>query len=306
MPGGEALARQFVAGQRFFREEFGVECREVWLPDSFGYTAALPQIARLAGARWFLTQKTSWNETNRIPHHTFWWEGIDGSRLFTHFPPVDTYNSDLSGRELARAERQFAERGRANSSLVPFGWGDGGGGPTREMLAAASRARSLEGSPRVEIASPAQFFARRRGGVRPAARVERGAVPGVPPRYLHLAGPDEAGQPAQRAPAARGRAVGDGGAPAARGGVPVRGARALLAHRPAAAVPRHPAGLLHPVGLPRRRSRVRRGRAGAGGGHRARLPRPGRDRLDDAGLQCRTVRRGGRPRRGRRLAGGAR
>ena len=158
MPGGEALARQFLAGQRFFREEFGVECREVWLPDSFGYTAALPQIARLAGARWFLTQKTSWNETNRIPHHTFWWEGIDGSRLFTHFPPVDTYNSDLSGRELARAERQFAEKGRANSSLVPFGWGDGGGGPTREMLAAASRARSLEGSPRVEIASPAEFF----------------------------------------------------------------------------------------------------------------------------------------------------
>jgi alpha-mannosidase len=159
MPGGEALVRQFVAGQRFFTEEFGVECEEAWLPDSFGYTAALPQIARLAGLRWFLTQKTSWNESNRIPHHTFWWEGLDGSRLFTHFPPVDTYNSDLSGRELARAERQFAEKGRANRSLVPFGWGDGGGGPTREMLAAARRARSLEGSPTVEIASPATFFA---------------------------------------------------------------------------------------------------------------------------------------------------
>ena len=158
MPGGEALARQFVAGQRFFAEEFGVECQEAWLPDSFGYTAALPQIARLAGIRWFLTQKTSWNETNRMPHHTFWWEGIDGSRLFTHFPPVDTYNSELSGRELARAERGFAEKGRANRSLVPFGWGDGGGGPTREMLAAARRARSLEGSPTVEIASPARFF----------------------------------------------------------------------------------------------------------------------------------------------------
>ncbi|HLL63788.1 MAG TPA: glycoside hydrolase family 38 C-terminal domain-containing protein [Propionibacteriaceae bacterium] len=159
MPGGEALVRQFVAGQRFFADEFGVECQEAWLPDSFGYTAALPQIARLAGIRWFLTQKTSWNETNRMPHHTFWWEGIDGSRLFTHFPPVDTYNSDLSGRELARAERGFAEKGRANSSMVPFGWGDGGGGPTREMLAAARRARSLEGSPTVEIASPVTFFA---------------------------------------------------------------------------------------------------------------------------------------------------
>jgi alpha-mannosidase len=159
MPGGEALVRQFLAGQRFFAEEFGIECREAWLPDSFGYTAALPQIARLAGIRWFLTQKTSWNETNRIPHHTFWWEGLDGSRLFTHFPPVDSYNSELTGRDLARAERQFAEKGRANRSLVPFGWGDGGGGPTREMLAAARRVRSLEGSPTVEIDSPAAFFA---------------------------------------------------------------------------------------------------------------------------------------------------
>ena len=119
MPGGEALVRQFVAGQRFFAEEFGVECREAWLPDSFGYTAALPQIARLAGIRWFLTQKTSWNETNRIPHHTFWWEGIDGSRLFTHFPPVDTYNSDLSGRELAHAERNYREKGRAEQLAGP-------------------------------------------------------------------------------------------------------------------------------------------------------------------------------------------
>jgi alpha-mannosidase len=158
MPGGEAMARQFVAGKRFFLEEFGVEPLDVWLPDSFGYSAALPQIAAAAGSRWFLTQKTSWNDTNRMPHHTFRWEGIDGTRLFTHFPPVDTYNSDLSAADLARAERGFAEKGRATMSLVPFGWGNGGGGPTREMLAAAYRARSLEGLPRVEIASPADFF----------------------------------------------------------------------------------------------------------------------------------------------------
>jgi alpha-mannosidase len=158
MPGGEALARQFVAGKRFFLAEFGVEPLDVWLPDSFGYSAALPQVAALAGARWFLTQKTSWNETNRMPHHTFRWEGIDGTRLFTHFPPADTYNSDVSAADLARAQRQFAEKGRANTSLLPFGWGDGGGGPTREMLAAARRARSLEGSPRVELGSPADFF----------------------------------------------------------------------------------------------------------------------------------------------------
>jgi alpha-mannosidase len=158
MPGGEALARQFVAGKRYFLEQFGVEPREAWLPDSFGYSAALPQIIAAAGSRWFLTQKISWNDTNVMPHHTFAWEGIDGTRIFTHFPPVDTYAAQLSAAELARAERRFAEKGRSNTSLVPFGWGDGGGGPTREMLAAAERTRSLEGSPTVRITGPAEFF----------------------------------------------------------------------------------------------------------------------------------------------------
>ncbi len=158
MPGGEALARQLVAGKRFFIEELGVEPQDVWLPDSFGYTAAFPQIALASGSRWFLTQKPSWNESNRMPHHTFWWEGIDGSRVFTHFPPADTYNSDVSAGDLARAESRFAEKGRANTSLLPFGYGDGGGGPTREMLAAARRTRDLEGSPRVELGDPHEFF----------------------------------------------------------------------------------------------------------------------------------------------------
>jgi len=158
MPGGEALARQFVRGKRFFLEEFGVEPLDVWLPDSFGYSAALPQIARAAGSRWMLTQKMSWNETNTMPHHTFTWEGLDGTRIFTHFPPVDTYNSQLSGADLARAERQFAEKGAATASLVPFGYGDGGGGPSREMLAAAARLRSLEGSPTVTLSDPRRFF----------------------------------------------------------------------------------------------------------------------------------------------------
>jgi alpha-mannosidase len=158
MPGGEALARQFVHGKRFFAEEFGVETEEVWLPDSFGYTAALPQLVALSGSRWFLTQKISWSQTNRFPHHTFWWEGIDGTRVFTHFPPVDTYNAELSGRELAHASGSFTDKGNANSSLVPFGWGDGGGGPTRDMLARAARLSDLEGSPRVTIDAPAAFF----------------------------------------------------------------------------------------------------------------------------------------------------
>lgn len=159
MPGSEAMARQFVAGKRFFLEEFGVEAEEAWLPDSFGYSAALPQIVAAAGERWFLTQKISWNQTNRFPHHTFWWEGIDGTRVFTHFPPADTYIGELSGAELAHAERNFSEKGRASTSLIPFGWGDGGGGPTREMLAAAERTADLEGSPRVRVGSPREFFA---------------------------------------------------------------------------------------------------------------------------------------------------
>ncbi|MFI9051029.1 alpha-mannosidase [Streptomyces sp. NPDC053427] len=158
LPGGEALARQIVHGKRFFLEELGVETEEIWLPDSFGYTAAFPQLARLAGAKWFLTQKLSWNQSDKMPHHTFWWEGIDGTRVFTHFPPVDTYNSQLHGHELAHTERNFAEKGRATRSLVPFGWGDGGGGPTREMLERARRLRSLEGSPRVTVEPPARFF----------------------------------------------------------------------------------------------------------------------------------------------------
>ncbi|MDR7084452.1 alpha-mannosidase [Arthrobacter ginsengisoli] len=160
MPGGEAMARQFLEGKRFFLDEFGVECEEAWLPDTFGYSAAMPQIVKAAGSKWFLTQKISWNQVNRMPHHTFNWEGIDGTRLFTHFPPVDSYSSELSGRELAHAERNYRDHGRGTTSLVPFGYGDGGGGPTREMLAAARRTADLEGSPKVELGSAASFFAR--------------------------------------------------------------------------------------------------------------------------------------------------
>ncbi|MFJ4784970.1 alpha-mannosidase [Streptomyces sp. NPDC088794] len=180
MPGGEALARQLVHGKRFFAEELDTETEEVWLPDSFGYTAAFPQLAKLAGIRWFLTQKLTWNQSNRMPHHTFWWEGIDGTRVFTHFPPVDTYNSQLHGRELAHAERNFADKGRATRSLVPFGWGDGGGGPTRDMLEKARRLRSLEGSPRVTVGTPSAFFAAAEEEYGPQAPVWSGEL------YLEL------------------------------------------------------------------------------------------------------------------------
>jgi alpha-mannosidase len=160
MPGGEAMARQFVHGKRFFLEQFDVETEEVWLPDSFGYSGALPQLIKLSGSKWFLTQKISWSQTNKFPHHTFDWEGIDGTRVFTHFPPVDTYNSQLSGWEMSHLVRNFQEKGVARRSMVPFGYGDGGGGPTKEMLARARRLGNLDGSARVQIEKPADFFAK--------------------------------------------------------------------------------------------------------------------------------------------------
>ncbi|MFV0407592.1 MAG: alpha-mannosidase [Propioniciclava sp.] len=158
MPGGEAFVRQLVHGKRFFAEQCGVETTDVWLPDSFGYSGALPQLARAAGAEYFLTQKLCWNEIDTMPHHTFVWEGIDGSQIFTHFPPVDTYNSELSAEELTYTETNFRDKATSSGSLVPFGHGDGGGGPTREMIAAAHRQADSEGVPRVRMSSPYEFF----------------------------------------------------------------------------------------------------------------------------------------------------
>ncbi|RII09256.1 Mannosylglycerate hydrolase [Streptomyces sp. YIM 130001] len=158
MPGSEAMARQFVHGKRFFLDEFGIENEEVWLPDTFGFAAGLPQIIKAAGSKWLLTQKISWSRTNTFPHHTFRWEGIDGTRVFTHFPPVDTYNCSMLGSEIAHAARTFKEKGAANSSLAPTGWGDGGGGTTRETVARAARMRNLEGAARVTWRTPTEFF----------------------------------------------------------------------------------------------------------------------------------------------------
>ncbi|WP_405896240.1 glycosyl hydrolase-related protein [Streptomyces sp. NBC_00727] len=158
MPGSEAMARQFVHGKRFFLDEFGIENDEAWLPDTFGFAAGLPQIIKAAGSKWLLTQKISWSQTNKFPHHTFQWEGIDGTRIFTHFPPVDTYNCSMKGSEIAHAATNFKDKGVAQHSLAPTGWGDGGGGTTREMIAKAARLRSLEGSATVTWETPADFF----------------------------------------------------------------------------------------------------------------------------------------------------
>lgn len=158
IPSGESLVRQIVHGKRFFLDEFDRETTDLWLPDVFGYSAALPQILAAAGISSFLTQKMSWSDVNRFPHHTFWWEGIDGTRILTHFPPADTYGGDMSVGELAKGVRQFAQHAESKHSLYPFGFGDGGGGPTRAMLESARRLADLEGAPRVEIDTVASFW----------------------------------------------------------------------------------------------------------------------------------------------------
>jgi alpha-mannosidase len=156
--GGESLVRQVLYGKRFFMQELGVETRDLWLPDVFGYAASLPQILQTAGVDRFLTQKISWNQTNKFPHHTFYWQGIDGTRIFTHFPPADTYNGDMSPRELAFNVRNFRDHDRSSRSLYVFGFGDGGGGPTVEMLENAARLGNTEGLPRVQLERACDFF----------------------------------------------------------------------------------------------------------------------------------------------------
>ena len=159
LPVGESLLRQMVHGQRAFDSWFGIRCDGAFLPDDFGYPGTLPQIVQHGGGRWFFTQKLSWNETNKFPHHTFWWEGIDGSRVFTHFSPVDTYNALLTPSQLRFAEKNFADHVGATRSLVLYGHGDGGGGPTQTMIDRGRLANNLEGVPQVSFGTIRKFFA---------------------------------------------------------------------------------------------------------------------------------------------------
>jgi alpha-mannosidase len=166
LPSGESLARQLLHGQRFFERELGGRCTELWQPDVFGYTGQLPQLMRQAGISRFLTQKLSWNRFNRPEHHTFTWQGIDGSEVLVHFPPADTYNAEATVAELRRNVRDYRDHDRAGHSLLVFGHGDGGGGPTREMLERLRRARDLRGLPRTALRAPREFFDRLEGSAR--------------------------------------------------------------------------------------------------------------------------------------------
>lgn len=158
MPCGESLIRQMTFGKRYFKEHLGVEPHGIWLPDSFGYTGAFPQLARRAGFDWFLTQKISWNDTTKFPHHSFLWEGIDGSRILAHFPPSNTYASSVSMHELVYSQRNFLDKDLSDHAILLYGFGDGGGGPTREMTARIRRDRNLEGAPRVDFGTPDELF----------------------------------------------------------------------------------------------------------------------------------------------------
>ncbi len=157
---GESLVRQVLYGTRYIRDLYGEAPDCLWLPDVFGYSAALPQILRRSGIRYFLTQKISWNQVTRFPHHSFHWEGLDGSEVLSHFPPVNTYNARLSAQELAEGAKRYRQKDRSDLQLVPFGFGDGGGGPTRDMLERRRRYENFEGMPKTVPMSPRDFFAR--------------------------------------------------------------------------------------------------------------------------------------------------
>lgn len=171
LPAGESLIRQLSYGNRYFAQKLGVKPHGVWLPDSFGYTQAWPQIARRAGYSWFLTQKISWNDTTKFPYHSFLWEGLDGSQIFTHFPPADTYAASVTAQELAYSEKNFKNKDLSSLALMLFGYGDGGGGPTRGMMGRVRRFANLEGMPRVQMMDPDVFFAQAEQEIRENAEI---------------------------------------------------------------------------------------------------------------------------------------
>ncbi len=156
--GGEALVRQLLYGKRFFRDEFGLDVRYLWLPDVFGYNAALPQMLKKAGVDYFSTQKLSWSLINQFPHQSFNWQGIDGTTVLTHMLPEETYNSPALPRSLIKLEKNYHDKGISEHALLVFGIGDGGGGPGEEHLERLSRIKNLAGLCPVTQEPVARFF----------------------------------------------------------------------------------------------------------------------------------------------------
>jgi alpha-mannosidase len=158
VPSGESLVRQILHGQRFYREEFGVEVRNCWLPDTFGFNAQLPQILSRSGIRYFMTMKIAWNQVNRFPHHSFRWAGLDGSEVLAHLLPEETYASPATPQSLRKIGANYAQRDVSRHALMVYGIGDGGGGPDAEHLERIARAQTLGDLPTPELGSAAEFF----------------------------------------------------------------------------------------------------------------------------------------------------
>jgi alpha-mannosidase len=156
--GGESLIRQFLHGKRFMREEFGVDSKMLWLPDVFGYSGALPQILKGCGVKYFSTAKIFWNYNGGepFPYNSFWWEGIDGTRIFTHLH--NDYNAHTNPAQVIGRWAERRQKDGLVSRLYPFGYGDGGGGVTRDHLEFLRREKDLEGVPKTKQCHPLDFF----------------------------------------------------------------------------------------------------------------------------------------------------
>ena len=168
---GESLVRQFLYGKRFFREEFGQDSRILWLPDVFGYSGALPQIMKKSGVDYFMTTKLAWNQINRIPNDTFIWRGIDGSEVLTHLITTlgvgqnpkesffTTYNGMLHPDAIMGGWERYQNKEINNDILISYGYGDGGGGPTRQMLETSQRMeQGIRGIPKVRQETARTYF----------------------------------------------------------------------------------------------------------------------------------------------------
>ena len=165
LPGAEALVRQLMLGRRWFRERFGVgaETPVLWLPDTFGLSWCLPQLAVQAGLRWMCVNKASWNQYNQLPASTLWWEGIDGTRILTqflttprevqHLPFPTNYKSDLTAAEVTGTWTASTAKERVRDLPIAFGYGDGGGGPTGELIRRARVWREMPGAPEVRLST---------------------------------------------------------------------------------------------------------------------------------------------------------
>ncbi len=175
LPSGESLIRQYVHGKNFFMDEFGVDVRNLWIPDVFGYNGNTPQISNICGCNTFLTQKLSWNNINTFPYNTFRWRGIDGSELVTHFPPENDYNCPMEQARMAAGQDRYQEAAICPEFASLFGLGDGGGGPMEDHVERYRIMKNLEGTPRVKI-GPVQPMLDRMYAMRDKLPIWRGEL----------------------------------------------------------------------------------------------------------------------------------